>query len=439
MKISHIKITNILGIDSLEFTPGGFNEIVGPNGVGKTSILEAIKSATGSGHDATLLRHGAEKGEVVLVLDDGTEIQERLTPSRTVRDVTRDGKKLTKPTDAIKALTDMLSVNPVEFLTAPKKDRVRVLLETMPITLDAERLAKISGIEVTAAEGSNALAVINHIRQQVYDDRTGTNRAVTEKESTINQLRVALPDAPGGVEGDEDELRSQLEQAQATMRAEHSRIDGKLGGMKADSASKVQALRDEARAKIDAINAELQTAIDAERAALAENEAKAARVRQKATDTCSAATQPLAAAIQAIASNRDAAAKRKATLETIAQMEEDKNTLAEDAARQTKALADIDAYKIELLASLPIPGLEVRDGDLFRDGVQFDRLNTAQQVDIAVEVARLRAGDLSIVCVDRLECLDPPTLEAFREKTQAAGLQLFVTRVNGEEFAVKTE
>lgn len=439
MKIARIKIQNFLGIDSLEFTPGGFNEIVGPNGVGKTSILEAIKSATGSGHDATLLRHGAEKGEVVLVLDDGTEIQERLTPSRTVRDVTRDGKKLTKPTDAIKALTDMLSVNPVEFLTAPKKDRVRVLLETMPITLDAERLAKISGIEVTAAEGSNALAVINHIRQQVYDDRTGTNRAVTEKESTINQLRVALPDAPGGVEGDEDELRSQLEQAQATMRAEHNRIDGKLVGLKEISASKVQALRDEARAKIDAINAELQTAIDAERAALAENEAKAARVRQKATDTCSAATQPLAAAIQAIASNRDAAAKRKATLETIAQMEEDKNTLAEDAARQTKALADIDAYKIELLASLPIPGLEVRDGDLFRDGVQFDRLNTAQQVDIAVEVARLRAGDLSIVCVDRLECLDPPTLEAFREKTQAAGLQLFVTRVNGEEFAVKTE
>lgn len=439
MKISHIKISNILGIDHLEFTPGGFNEIVGPNGTGKTSILEAIKSATGSGHDATLLRQGAEKGEVVLVLDDGTEIQERLTPARTVRDVTRDGKKVTKPSDAIKALTDMLSVNPVEFLTAPKKDRVRVLLETMPIHLDVERLSKISGIDVVAAEGSNALSVINHIRQQVYDDRTGTNRAVTEKESTINQLRVALPDAPGGIEGDEDELRAKHQQALEAMHAEHARIDGKLGGMKADSAAKVQAMRDEARAKVDAINAELQVAIDAERAALAENEAKAARVRQKASDTCTATIQPLTVAIQAIVDNRDAAAKRKATLETIAQMEEDKTSLAEDAARQTKALADIDAYKVELLASLPIPGLEVRDGDLFRDGVQFDRLNTAQQVDIAVEVARLRAGDLSIVCVDRLECLDPPTLEAFREKTRAAGLQLFVTRVNGEEFAVKTE
>ncbi|CAH1654942.1 Exonuclease SbcC [Hyphomicrobiales bacterium] len=60
MKIHHIRISNILGVDQLEFEAGQFNEISGQNGTGKTSVLEAIKSVTQTGHDATLLRKGAE-------------------------------------------------------------------------------------------------------------------------------------------------------------------------------------------------------------------------------------------------------------------------------------------------------------------------------------------------------------------------------------------
>ena len=61
LRIAHLKISNILGIDELEFSPAGFNDIRGKNGTGKTSVLEAIKAATGKGHDATLLRKGETK------------------------------------------------------------------------------------------------------------------------------------------------------------------------------------------------------------------------------------------------------------------------------------------------------------------------------------------------------------------------------------------
>lgn len=438
MKIAHLKITNVLGIDSLEFSPAGFTAITGPNGVGKTSILEAIKSATGQGHDATLLRKGAEKGEIVLVLDDGTEIQQRITPTTTTRNVVRDGKKLTKPGEVIKALTDALSVNPVEFLTARKQDRVKVLLESMPLTADTAKLTEITGIPVEAS-GAHALHVIDAVRQQVYDDRTGTNRAIREKEATINQLRAAMPEAPGGVDGDEDELRAKLEQAQAARDAEVKRIDDKLAGIKAESAAKIQALKDEAQAKIDAIRAELAQALEAERAALADTEAKASRVRQKAVDTFAATAQPLQAAIAAIRANRDAAAKRKATLETIARMETELAELEADSRRQTQALADLDRYKSDLLSSLPIPGLEVRDGEVFRDGVPFDRLNTAQRVRIAFEIAKLRAGELRLICLDGMELLDEDSLAELRSQAEQADVQLFVTRVQGKEFAVETE
>lgn len=438
MKISHIKISNILGIDSLEFSPEGFTAITGPNGAGKTSILEAIKSATGQGHDATLLRKGAEKGEIVLVLDDGTEIQQRVTASRTTRDVVRDGKKLTKPGDTIKALTDALSVNPVEFLTARKQDRVKVLLESMPIKVDAEHLSKISGIPVQASE-AHALHVIEMVRQTVYDDRTGTNRAVKEKDATINQLRIAMPDAPGGVEGDEDELRAKLDEAKTARDGEVKRIDDKLAGIKVEHANKIAAMRAEAAAKIEAINAELAKAIEAERASLADTEAKAGRVRQKALDTFTASAQPLQAAIASIAANRDAAAKRKATQDTITKMEVELADLRQDAERQTKALEAIDQYKSDLLASLPIPGVEVRDGEIYRDGVPFDRLNTAQRVGIAFEIAKLRAGDLRLICLDGMELLDDDSLAELRSQAEAGDVQVFITRVQSNEFSVQTE
>lgn len=439
MKIAHIKISNILGIDDVEFSPAGFTEISGPNGSGKTSMLEAIKSATGQGHDATLLRKGADKGEVVLLLDDGTEIKERVTATATTRDVVKGGKKVTKPGTIIKALTDVLSVNPVEFLTARKQDRVQVLLESMPIKLDAERLTKISGIPV--AEGQeHALSILQSVHKQVYEDRTGTNRAVKEKEATINQLRVALPDAPGGVEGDEDQLRQQIQAAQDAMRAEWKRIDDKLAGLKAENANKVAELRAKAQADIDAIKEALQAGIDAENAALADTEAKAGRVRQRATDTCSAAIAPLSAAVEAIVANREAAAKRKATLETISQMSEHLKELEADAERQTKALADIDAYKAEILKELPIPGIEVVDGELFRDGVPFDRLNTAQRVGIAFEVAKLRAGDLRLICLDGMELLDAASLDEMRKQAAEGDMQVFITRVLPQgEFGVETQ
>lgn len=439
MKIAHIKITNILGIDHLEFSPDGFNQILGPNGAGKSSVLEAIKAATGQGHDATLLRKGADKGEIVLVLDDGTEIKQRMTANTTTRDVVQDGKKVTKPGAVIKALTDVLSVNPVEFLTARKQDRVQVLLESMPIELDAERLSKISGISVQAGSG-HALQIIDRVYQTVYEDRTGTNRAVREKDATINQLRVALPDAPGGVEGNEDELRAKIQAAQETMQAEHLRIDTKLAGMKVENAESIIALRQAAQAKIDAINKELADAIEGLRTKMTDNEAKAGRVRQKATDTCTATLQPLRAALDAIVANREAAAKRQATIETIKQMEADLDELQKDAERQTKALEAIEAYKAELLKNLPIPGIEVIDGELFRDGVPFDRLNTAQRVGIAFEIAKLRAGDLRLVCLDGMELLDAESLEAMRQQAESGDVQVFLTRVQeAGEFHVRTE
>lgn len=438
MQIARVKISNILGIQQLEFTPQGFTEISGPNGAGKTSVLEAIKAALQGGHDATLLRKGEEKGEVVLVLDDGTQIRKRVTENSSPLDVVQDGQKVKGPGNMLKALTDMLSVNPIDFLRAPKKDRVKVLMETMPIVADAARLEEISGIPVQYEAGTHGLAVIETVRKQVYDDRTGTNRAVKEKDNTINQLKLAMPDAPGGVEGSEDDLRAQVEAATTTKDSELNRIREKLDGIKKTNQEKIDAARAEVQRKIDEAKAEGQAAVEAIQAEERRIEGLAGQQREKAIKLHTDTVTPLNQALTSIRTNREAHAKREQALITIEQMEQELVDLQKDAESQTQALADIETYKAELLASLPIPGVEVIDGEVFRAGVPFDRLNTAQQVDIAVEIAKIRAGDLGVICVDGLELLDPNAFAEFRDRALESGLQLFVSRVTDEEFSVKT-
>lgn len=425
MKINKVRINSILGIDELEFDAGKFNIISGQNGQGKTSVLEAIKAALSGGNDATLLRKGSEKGEVVLVLDNGDEIQKRVTEKSSPLSITQDGKKVSKPAETLKALTDMLSVNPIDFLRAPKKDRVRVLLEAMPITVDYDRLSELSGIQVTSA--ADGLAVIEYVRKQVYDDRTGTNRAVKEKEATINQLQAAMPDVPE-MAGDEDALQAQLETARSAKDAELERIGAKLATIQANS-----------RTEIDRIKAEAQAAIAAEMEKLSSIEAKAAQQRERTLQQFQDTALPINNALTAIRTNRSAVAKRQQAESTITQLSHELEALKHDAERQNQAINDIDAYKLELLNALPIPGVEIKDGEIYRNGVIFDRLNTAQQVDIAIEVAKLRAGPLGVVCVDGVELLDSGAFEEFRKRALESELQLFVSKVSDEDFQVKVE
>lgn len=428
MRISKIQISNILGIEELELTPKGYTQISGTNGTGKTSVLEAIKAALGIGEDATLLRNGAERGEVVLVLDDGTEIRKAVSPAGARTTVKGpDGKPLAKPAAVIQGLADVLSVNPVDFLLAKPKERVRVLLDAMPLKADVARLTEITGVDASHLEDRHALEVIEAVHKQVYDDRTGTNRAVKEKDATISQLRQAMPEAPGGIEGDEASLQAEIDAATTVRDTTLEKIRTKL-----------EKLTEEAQAKITEIREEAQRQVDAVKADLGEQNTKASTAREKALNTYAEATRTTQAALATIRANRDAVARRKGTTETISKLEKETGALRADAERQTAALTALDAYKTELLSALPIPGLEVRDGEVYRDGVPLDRLNTAQQVQIAVEVAKLRAGALGIACVDRLESLDKDSREALRKSAAAAGLQLIVTRVTDDAFSVKT-
>lgn len=471
MRIAKLTIKNILGTEQLEFSAGKWVYISGPNGSGKSTVLEAIKAVFKGGHDATLLRAGADKGEIVLELDDGTEFTKTIRPGTSDLKARRKGESrpLPKPAELVKSLVDRLSNNPIEFLTAKEDERVNIFLQSMPIKVDFEKLQEISGIKLPPnASDMHAFQLIEYVHDTVFDDRTGTNRAVHEKEHTIKQLREAMPQQPNGVIGGEEDLEKQLvaidKQKDADLTEVHAKLTAytdKVNDQIATTTTQHDTNIQQYTDGIDAQITELQRQIDAKRAekatgleglrkakgeAIAALQGNISRVTEKANtkrqeikDAHQAARTPVETQLAVLRSNRDMAARRAQTLDIIATHEKELEGLKADSKRQTKALEALDSYKSDVLKNLPIPGIEVKGGKIYRNEIVFDRLNMAQRVTIAVDLAKLRAGDLGVICVDGIEALDSATLTEFHEQAAKTDLQFFVSHVSDKPFSIETD
>jgi len=449
MKVAHIKIHNILGIEDFEITPKEINRFEGKNATGKTSTLEAIRAALKGGHDATLLRKGAEDGEIIILLDDGLEIKKTIKSDKTDLTVKypKSGIKVDKAQTHLNALVDALSVNPVEFLTAPAKSRTEYLLQAMPLKVTREDLKGIfdSPFDPTA-HAFTTLALIDKI---LYDDRTGVNRLADEKKKTAKQLGETLPL--------EEEGKARTDWAKlvkdTTQELAETRSNLKSAREKTDRAhdERARILVDACAKQMTAINTEWQQKLaelnkwkgDQQAAAQAiEKDALAAEEKVYATelkDAESNLSEKIANLTGRLAEAETKAKqqiKDNATRDTINRVNDEALKHKLDSDLLTSKLEALNALRLRILSNLPIPGLTVEDGEIKKDGITYDRLNTASQIDIAVAIAKIRAKDLGIVCVDGLECLDEENFQAFEKAMQGTGLQCFITRVTNTPMAV---
>lgn len=456
MKITKVSLRNILGFEYFEFEPGaGYTEILGKNGKGKTSLAEAVKEiGKGAVHDATLLTAGKDDGEIVYVIDGDMEIRKSITADKSDIEVRVAGKKQKRPVEIIKALVDQVSCNPIELLTADKKRRIAVLLEAMPIAVDRERLKDIVGFEINEyQEGVHGLTIIDDVRKQVYDMRTGTNSAIKAKEGLISQLTEAMPEIVEGVTGGEEELEAALKLLDDEKEVELIRIGKKINDIREKSSKTQETNLTEANADLDDLQekiTELQRQYNerktkrdaddaAEKATLKDMEGRAAQQRALTLTEHAQHRVPYESQLQTLRNDRANAAKRQATQETIDRASEELELIRQEAEAQTAAIDGIDAYKIELLSELPIPGIEIKDGNIYRDGVIFDRLNTQARAQIAIDLAKLRAGKLGVICVDGMEMMDTEHYEAFKESALLdPTLQFFITRVSDQPFEVRS-
>lgn len=443
MQVNHVKIINLLGISKLEFQAGKFNEFRGPNGSGKTSGMESVKACVKGGHDATILRRGQEKGEAVLELSSGKSLRTRVTQTKTDRAILSDSGRIEGGVTEIKALVDALAVNPVEFITASPDRRADIVLKAMPLRADPARLESITGMKVSENLNVHALDLIERLRKEIYDDRTATNGALKQAEAGKARTIATMPEVEA-VDFDENELNAERERLESEREKSKAGLENRLSGIVSKLGDEIQVVRDEIESLKQQIR-EKENLISQKQLSISDQKRKGA---QKISEVCGefdAKINEVKAKLRSISENRENASRAKIAREQMDQADKEIESLKGTSVRFTSILDQLDEYKLELLNNLPIPGLEVKNGDVHFGGVPFDRVNTAQKVKIAVEIAKIMAessakengSSLPIICVDGMECMDESTYEMFKQEMLQSGCQVFVTRVGGDRFEVQ--
>lgn len=440
-RVKRVRIRNIMGIEEVEFEPGSVTRIEGSNASGKTSVLESLKAVVAGGHDATLLRKGAEEGEVVLVLDDDVEIRKRVTAEKSDLSVRHpEFGKISAPKSYVEKIIDATAFNPVRFLTAD--NRVELLLDAVGAKVDPSDLrAAVDGVPeeeipapglsdlVRLAETENALEAIERVRSRVYYARTGVNRVARDKRTTAAELRASLP--AEGVEP--SEVEKALKEAEASLEAEREERQAKLNAIAEKALEAERTRKEEERKEIDAIRAKWEEKRKGDEAWEAEEKEKVRSGYAEEIDRWTAEVGSLRERLRTV---EEAWRSR----ELIRKAEEEAEAREEEAKAFSAAIDRLDALKVDALSSLPIEGAAFEDGDLYVDGVAFDRLNSAKKVELVMKIAEVRAGDLGLVVVDDLELLDAENFAALSKAIEASPLQAIVTRVrDGSPLSISTE
>jgi len=421
MKLTKLKIKNILGIDDIEFDAGKFTTITGANSSGKSSIFKAIQNVFQGGHEANLVRKGEEKGEIVLVFDDGVTARKVVTEEKSVLAVSghKNGKTY------LDSISDITAINPISFLAGSESERLKILLESMTIELPESRLLELlNGERMPYGE---PLEVLEKIRKNLYDKRTGENRMVAGTKANIIGLEATLPPRSEGkdfeaelgkVEGELEELRAKRSGAEAERNTETER--------------KVQSYKDTRDAEIEAIREKYGALIEETKAA---NSAGYAKTQME----YESASEPLKTKIAELKESVKTQAVTESTKKAIARAKSELASYEAESARLDKALEEIAQIKLDILAKTPFQGLEIKDGRIYIDNIPFTQLNTAAQVAFTLKLAKLRTEgkELKLVCLDNMECLDEQTLTAFKTAAAKTDLQFIITRVGNGELEVQ--
>lgn len=475
MKVVRIDIENILGHERLTIEPDAVTVIEGRNATGKTSALEAIRAALRGGEDPTLLRVGADKGSVKLLLEDKTEILRRWSRKgpevRSTLDVRLPlGGKVSTPRKVIDSLVDELCIDPLTILSCPPAKRAEYLTDIMAVDIPEEELHAAAGRPVTLPRilGGSGLDRLAAYEDALFNERTGANRVAKEARATAARLRTTLP--PDGERAADDlpELRAvraeiQERKAEAEKAAARDREDAEkaasrlrehaVKSIRSNEAAEIESIREDADRRIRAIEKEREEALDRVRSRAAEQiETRSAEERKAldaATDKEREALAEIRATYDATLAEQDAVitraeaaaeeyARSEKTREIIADAEREADRQEADSEELTKALGRLAALKSSVLERLPVRGLEIHDRQVFIDGVPFDRANRARQIEVALKVAKLRAGKLGLIVVDNAEALDHETFKSFERAAAATGLQFVVGRVTDGDFSVRT-
>lgn len=394
VKITALNVENVKRVRAVHLTPAesGLTVIGGRNGAGKTSVLDAIAWTLGGAKFAPsdAGRDGAATPPATRIELSNGLIVERKGRNAALKVTDPSGQKAGQA--LLDSFVSAFALDIPAFLQASPKEKAEVLLQAIGV---GDELAKYAAHDAD-------------LRQE----RLVTGRALREAEGHAN----ALPSYP---EVGEDaprmtDLTAEYEAAVTDATRYQKAVDD-LQSLRAEIARKRETIQ-ELKAKIE----ELEEAVSDHEMELAERESWIEGI-----------TPPDVNAIRARMSDAEATAEKaaanRAKREALAKAEELRK-------RHAQLEADIDGIRsarARLLedATLPLPGVSVDGGELTYQGKRWDCMSGAEQLRVATAISSQINPECGFVLIDKLEQMDPDTLQEFGAWAESLGLQIIATRV----------
>lgn len=412
MKINKLEIENTKRVKlvKLEVSENGLTVIGGKNGQGKTSVLDSIAWALGGNRFKP--EQAAREGSIIppslkIVMNNGLVVE-------------RKGKnsdlKVTDPTGqkAGQALLDSFvsefAIDLPRFMAQSNKEKAKTLLQIIGV--------------------GDKLYQLEQAEKEAYNKRH-TIGQIADQKKKFAQEQPYYPEAPRDLISPSELIKEQQE-----ILAKNGENQKKREHLREISTQKELSINELKR--LEAQKLELEKRIEAQQG-ICEKLARDEEIAQMAaSDLVDQSTAELEASIANIDEiNR----KVRANLDKE-KAEDDAKGYGEQYDLLTEEIKEIRLAQSKLLsdADLPLPGLAVKDGDLFYNGFCWDNMSGAEQLKVSTAIVRKLNPDCGFILIDKLEQMDVDTLREFGEWLKQEELQVIATRVStGDECSIVIE
>lgn len=468
-KVTKIRIKNLFGIT--EYEGDGSNvELVGQNGVGKSSVIDAIRYALTNKSDRKyIVRNGETEGEILIETDNGIRINRKARTNQCdYKSIKQNGKEIGSPESFLKDIFTPLQLSPVEFMEKTEKEQNAILLDMIKYDWDMLTIKEWFGeIPDWVSYDQNILQILNDIQSEkgdYYRKRQDVNRDIRNKRTFIEDIAREIPSGYD-VEKWEKENLGDIYQKIERIRKENEQIekarifieqrDNKVRSYEAEKEIQLAALEREFSSEKERLLKEKERL----ESQLRENEIKLSGLSEKKSDKSeiiekeykanvakydSAAEEYTEMAEKDIKDFSDLQKQAQETekmksyineFKRMVSLQEEVEKLSEESENYTKKIEKARSLPGEILetATIPIKGLSVKDGVPLINSLPISNLSDGEKLNLCIDVAIQKPNGLQIILIDGVEKMSTKMREDLYRKCKEKGLQFIATRTTDDE------
>lgn len=468
MRITKIKIRNLFGIKEYE-QDGKSVELAGSNGVGKTSVIDAIRYALTNKSDRDyIVRKGETEGEILIETDTGLRINRKSrTNQADYKSVKQNGAEVGSPETFLRDIFTTLQLNPIEFMEMDKKKQNATILDMIEYDWDVNKIKEWFGeIPSWVSYDQNILQILDDIQSEkgeYFTHRQDVNRDIRNKKAFIDEIAQGIPDgydvekwktaSTSDLYHQIEQIRNDNQMIEKAQMLKDAR-DSKIRSFEADKQIAKSALDTEFSNRSHQIDQDILKLNNEIKALQTEKEGLAAQKQDK--------LELINQKYETNVAKYDAEVAEYAPY--IDKEKKDVSDLVKDAEYMEKMKGHINEYnrmtdlqnEVEVLlaesmdltnkiekartlpgeilqnCNIPIEGLTVENGIPLINGLPVSNLSEGEKLDLCIDVSIQKPNGLQIILIDGTEKLSTGLREKLYKKCKEKGLQFIATRTTDD-------